>query len=149
MTTREQVAAKARSLLGTPFAHQGKTPGVALDCIGSVAVVALEFEDLAPAARAWLADPEFRGYTPQPNVRKLLKATHKYMDPISKAAAGLADVLLFKFFDEPMHFGIISAVKPRRLVVHAYSMVGRVVENGIDDTWRARIVEAYRFKGLA
>ncbi len=143
------MAAYARTLKDTPFAHQGKTPGKMLDCIGVVTVSALHFEDLAPPARAWLADPEFRGYTPTPNVRKLMKATHKYLNPIHVGAARLADILLFHFFGEPMHFGIISEVTPRRLVVHGYSIVGKVCENSIDAAWRARTVAAYSFKGLA
>lgn len=146
MTTRERIAARARSLIGIPFGHQGWSR-VFIDCIGVVVVVGLE--EGIPEAPAWLADQEFKGYSRLPNVQKLLKAGRKYLNPIEHAAAGLGDILLFSFFGEPMHFGIISQEQPRRLMVHAYALVGSVCENGIDQKWQRRIVGAYRYRGVA
>lgn len=46
---RADVVEAARRLLGTPFGHQGRIPGVSLDCAGVVVETALacgaEFED--------------------------------------------------------------------------------------------------------
>jgi hypothetical protein len=33
-------------------------------------------------------------------------------------------------------------------IVHAYASVRKVVENRVDDKWRARIVGAYRYRGV-
>jgi cell wall-associated NlpC family hydrolase len=41
MTTDDIIAA-ARRAVGTPFRHQGRTPGVALDCAGLALYVAAE-----------------------------------------------------------------------------------------------------------
>jgi len=36
----DEILAAARACLGTPFLHQGRIPGVALDCAGLVVAVA-------------------------------------------------------------------------------------------------------------
>lgn len=143
---REQIVSLARSWLGTTWQHQACLKGVACDCIGLVVGVAKELG--LPEALAWLSDAEFRGYSPLPNVDKLQRACAKYLERIPVNAMELGDIPLMTFAKEPMHFGIISQVYPRWLMVHAYATIGYVVENGIDAKWQRRIVGAYRYRGL-
>ncbi len=147
MIARQSIAAEAWTWRGTPFAHQHYLKGYACDCIGLVVGVALALK--MPEAKAWLADREFRGYTPEPNVEKLRKAAAKYLDPIEPADSTLGDILLFSFRGDPMHFGIIAKIEPRKIIVHAYSLAGRVVDNGLEDRWQKRIVGAYAYRGIA
>lgn len=39
MIDRDAIVAEARSMIGTPWHHQGRLPGVGLDCIGLVVCV--------------------------------------------------------------------------------------------------------------
>lgn len=144
--TRQDVAAEAWSWMGTPFQHQACLRHIACDCIGLVAGVGLALG--MAQAEAWLVDPEFRGYSRLPNVEKLKAGAGKYMDTIAIADAGVGDILLMSFFEQPMHFAIICQTKPRPIMVHAYSIVGCVCANGIDDKWQRRTVGAYRYRGL-
>ncbi len=146
MTTREQIVAEARPWVGTPFQHAAYLKGIATDCIGLIVGVGLAVK--VAEARAWLADPEFRGYTPTPNVPKLRKAAARYLDPIKPWELRLGDIPLLSFFGEPMHFAIVSCESPR-MMIHGYSLVGKVCENGIDAKWTRRIVGAYRYRGVA
>jgi NlpC/P60 family putative phage cell wall peptidase len=145
--TGEQIAAEARAWLGTPFQHHACMRGVACDCIGLVAGVALALG--VAEAPLWLADAEFRGYTPTPNPEKLTRAVRKYLDPVSAGDVAQGDVLLFTFTGEPMHFAILAQATPRPMMVHGYQIAGRVIENGLDAKWRRRIVGAFRYRGVA
>lgn len=39
---REQIVASARSIIGTPYVHQGRVKGVGVDCVGTILIVAKE-----------------------------------------------------------------------------------------------------------
>lgn len=131
-----QIVAAARACLGTPFHHQGRQPGVGIDCAGLVIV----------AARAAGFDPvDLPGYGRRPHGGALESAIaiQPGLDaaPIDDLADG--DVLLMRFKTEPQHLAIYAEGG----IIHAYESVGRVVEHRLDESWRARIVSAHRFVG--
>lgn len=146
---RAQIVQEALSWVGTRYAHQASAKGVGCDCIGLIGGVglALGFE----FAGQWAADPSVKGYGPVPNPSMLLAGVAKYLDPITVPDAGLGDVLLLRFVQEPHHFAIISSIDPMR-VVHAYVAARKVCETPIDGywrqgvTWRSLIVSAWRYK---
>ena len=47
------------------------------------------------------------------------------------------------FEGEPQHVAIVSLPN----IIHSYERVGRVVEHGLTEFWRKRIVRIYRFLG--
>ena len=148
MTTRAEIVAEARTWIGTPWAHQASLRGVGTDCIGLVGGVAIACG--IPEGRRWAVDPACKGYGRMPDPAMLLRACDTYLDRIEIADAGLGDVLVFRPNEnvvEPQHFGIKSRIDPP-YVIHAYAQSRRVVENRIDDVWAARILRAYRFRGL-
>lgn len=151
MTTRADVVAEARTWIGTPWQHQAMCKGVGCDCIGYLAGVALAL-GLADA-RPQMRDPAFRGYGRDPNPAVLLRACAEYLDPVPVREADLGDVLLMRVPRGvyAQHFGIVSRMDngAPSYMLHATSAIPRrVVENRIDDAWRARIAAAYRFRGV-
>ncbi|MBK7357516.1 hypothetical protein [Propionivibrio sp.] len=55
------------------------------------------------------------------------------------------DILLIRFSGDPQHLAIFTG----ETIIHSYASVGAVCEHRMADVWAARIVCAYRFKGLA
>lgn len=144
MIARADIVSAARSLIGTPFRHQARLPGVGIDCLNVVGEVGLRVG--AIGCEAWPADVALTAYgrTPRPDI--LLRKCDEYLDRIEVAAAGLGDVLVMAFKVFPQHFAIVSRVAPV-YVIHAYPTVGKVVENGVAVAG-AKVIRAYRFRGV-
>jgi len=138
--SREAIVEEARRWIGTPFVHQGRVRGLAVDCIGLVIETGR-----ACGVTAAMGDPawDFREYGPMPNAGRLLSVTESLLSrvPVPEAAPG--DVLLFRLAGDPQHFGIFAG----ETVIHAYQRFG-CVEHRLADVWRARIMRAYRFPGV-
>lgn len=139
MAGRDDVVRVAREWTGTPFVHQGRVKGVGTDCIGLVIGVAWELG---------LTQYEFNAYSQQPDPRILLREVSEQLRPVTYADALPGDVLLFRWIREPSHFAILVDIGEQWKMVHAHRKVGRCVEHGLDDTWRRRLVGAYRLPGI-
>lgn len=133
--TRDQFVAEARTWLGTPYQHQGRLKGVAVDCIGLLVCV---------AQTLGLSEADMRDYGRRPDgrLRPLLEA-HLERVPVLEADA--ADVVLFSFAAVPVHVGILTA--PDHLI-HAYLPNRKVVESRLDDAMRSHIASAYHIPGI-
>lgn len=131
-----EIIAAARECVGTPFVHQGRIPGIALDCVGLGAVIA---EKLNQPLQQTLA------YGRLPN-NALLESWIERQTFITRVHGEMmpGDVLLLRFLREPQHMAVYTG----DTIIHAYQPMGRVVEHALDDKWRKRIVRAYRFKGV-
>lgn len=128
----ETMIAAARGCLGTPFHHQGRMPGVGLDCIGLV-VVALQAAGFVVRDRL--------DYAPRPDGGSLVRALEDHgAARVEEIEAG--DVLLFRYDHQPQHVAL--AIGEGRLI-HAFAPAGRVVETEIGAYWRRRLVGVYRF----
>lgn len=131
----DQIIAAARECLGTPFMHQGRILGRALDCAG-VAVHA--------AKRVGQDVEEPNGYSRLPN-NAMLEYWLDRQPFLEKAAVPQAgDILLMRFTGEPQHIAVFTGEN----IIHAYQGSGKVVEHVLDAKWRNRIVSAYRFRGI-
>jgi NlpC/P60 family putative phage cell wall peptidase len=148
VTTRAQIVAEARSWINTRWMHQASVKGIGTDCIGLIGGVGVRLR--IPEALQWAADQRCRNYGRNPDPQVLLAACDAYLDAIAVAAVDLGDVLLLRHEPDvqPRHFAIVSAVDPL-YIVHAYAQARKVCENRVDDKWRARIVSAYRFRGVS
>lgn len=134
--TAADILTAARACLNTPFVHQGRINGLALDCAGLIIHVAktlgLPYEDHA-------------GYARLPG-NGLLEAALDQQPGLSRVfdlQAG--DVILMKFGGDPQHLGICGGEN----IIHAYQPVGKVCEHTLTDAWRRRIVRIYRFNEVA
>lgn len=130
------IVSAARGMLGTPFVHQGRAPGVALDCAGL----------LVCAARACGIEIADRAaYSFQPNSIEFVEAMRDNCDPIQPADVEPGDVVTMAIPRE-QHLALVSHVNPLR-IIHAFSGLGRVVEHDIDVVWARRIRRYWRFRG--
>ena len=136
--TRSDFVLTAYLFIGTPFHHQGRLPGVGLDCAG-VVVCALN--------RCGYSVADMQGYGRIPSQGIFGAAVESQCDRIQQSEVRPGDLMMFAFRDEPQHIAIVSAVNPTMLI-HAYSDVGKVVENGLDATWQGRLRGCYSLRGI-
>lgn len=140
--TPENIVALARQTLGTPYQHQARTNGLALDCAGVPVYVGQQlgfvFDDFTQYGRL-----------PVPvEMRAALDAT---LNRVQKADMQLGDVVWIRFDDEPQHLAVLGDyVYGGFTLIHAHNGAGlnRVVEHRLDDEWTARIVAVWRFRGV-
>jgi NlpC/P60 family putative phage cell wall peptidase len=130
-----QIVAAARACLKTPFVHQARVRGVGLDCAGLVM-------ECANALGAHYID--YPGYPRQPfdGMLEKMLADQPCLKKISRTEMQPGDVLLMRIKTAPQHLGIYAG---DGFMVHAYSQVGRVVEQRIDADWQKKITAVYRF----
>ena len=134
--TAADIIAAARECLGTPFAHQGRINGLALDCAGLIIHVAKTLD---------LQHVDHSGYARLPGNGLLESALDNQpgLTRVSELQPG--DIFLMKFSGDPQHLGIYAG----DTIIHAYQPVGKVCEHGLTDAWRRRIVRVYRFNEVA
>ena len=132
----EQIIAAARACLGTPFVHQGRIPGQALDCAGLVMAV-------AQSIGADYQDQPGYGRTPANGLLQQALEMQPCLQRVAMADRQAGDVLLMRFATEPQHLAIDAGAT----VIHSYQQVGKVCEHGLTDVWLKRIVAVYRFRG--
>ena len=125
----------ARHCLGTPFHHQGRLPGVGLDCIGLI-VVALRATGMQVHDRS--------DYGRRPDGHSLVAALLK-QGAVKSTVIAAGDVLLFRYDGQPQHAAL--ATGPDTLI-HSFAPAGAVVETAIGLYWRRRLTGIYRFHAL-
>lgn len=145
--TRADIVAEARGWLGTPWRHQQRTRGVAVDCAGLVIGVA---RTLGLVARGWNVD----GYARVPDGRSLLEQCDAAMRRIALAAIAPGDVLVLAVESQPRHIAIAAPYVHGGLsIIHAQDSRNParacVVEHRLAPALRARVVAAYALPGIA
>lgn len=130
--------ASVRSTIGTPFQHQGRVPGVGLDCVGVIVFALTE--------NGYLVN-DVSGYSRIPGGALLEAAILVHCSKISLHDVAVGDIMLFHFGHEPQHTAVVSSLVPLT-IIHAYSDIRRVVENGFDALWKSRLVACYRINGI-
>lgn len=130
---REKIMAAARSALGSPFRHQGRSL-LGMDCAGLVvfcaAAAGLEFIDRTDYPRNPSNGQLMAALESQPCLIRI---------PVSDAC--VSDVLLIKFSGEPQHLAIHAG----KTMIHAWEKPGKVCEHVISEWRTGKIVAAYRF----
>lgn len=139
---QEQIVGLARETLGTPYQHQQRINGVAMDCAGVPVYV---------ARRLGMPVDDVLGYgrQPMPDEMRSVLAAHMVRVPTESIQAG--DVVWMRFRKEPQHLGIVGDYVFGGLsLIHAYNGagLGEVIEHRLDEAWRGRIVAAWRFPGV-
>jgi cell wall-associated NlpC family hydrolase len=130
----ESFVTAARTLLGVPFVHQGRSHH-GVDCVGLVVLAANSC-----------------GIDTSADITNYSRAPHGVLIPLLEAALvtvegepRLGDLLVFRFKHEPMHIGIWTG----STLIHTFATIGRVVEHGLDERWKALVVGAYRLREFA
>lgn len=135
--TSDDILAAARSCLQTPFVHQGRIPGMALDCAGLVIAV-------AQAIGAECVDQDGYSRSPSHGLLECALDEQPCLERIPAAERQPGDVLLIRFSGDPQHLAIHTGEN----IIHSYAAVGLVCEHRLSSDWAARIVCAYRFKDM-
>ena len=131
---RAAFVSAARGMIGTPFRHQGRLPGVGLDCAGLV-VCALR--------HVGIEVPDVAGYGRLPRHNLFLGQVEANCTRIPHADASAGDLLMFRWTSEPQHVAIYAGGGS---IVHAYQAARGVVEHDLDDIWRGRLMGTYWIK---
>lgn len=147
MATRSEVVAEARTWLKTRWQHQARVKGVGVDCLNLVVAVALKLQLTDQPNLRWEDFPEYQGYGRYPDGTLLLQGCDRFLNRIPMEQIQPADILVFQFTGTPQHFGIITQ-NPPLYMVHAYATARGVVEHGVDASWLAKVVQAFRFRNL-
>lgn len=136
----QDIVALARETFGTPYLHQGRVNGVALDCAGVPRYV---------GERLGYPIEVLARYGRQPVPAEMRDALDKHLIRVTKENMQLGDVVWMRFRDgEPQHLGILGDYRYGGFsLIHAYNGSGlkSVVEHGLDAQWLARIVAVWRF----
>jgi cell wall-associated NlpC family hydrolase len=98
---RADVIAEARTWLDTPYVHQGRTKGVAVDCAGLVIGVARELGVVAP-------DFDVNGYPREADGTTLMTVCDRFMTRVAKSDLLPGHVMVFAFDKAPAHVGIVG-----------------------------------------
>lgn len=140
---REAIAVTARGYLETPFKHQGRLPGIALDCVGELICTCRELLLVA-------ADFDFTGYPAVPDGRSFLGTCDRYMTRIKTTAARVGDAVVIVWARDPQHIAILGErmYEGRPLLTLIHAVAQGVVEQRLDERLRQKIVAAYRLPGV-
>ena len=136
--TPDDIIAAARACLGTPFRHQGRLPGVGLDCAG-VAVEVARALGCAPL------DVSGYGRTPAAGQLEAVLDAQPDLERVDREDRQPGDILLLRFTGEPQHLAILT---DEGTMIHSYEAVGTCCEHRLSAVWAARIVRVYRFRGV-
>lgn len=126
----------ARSYLGVPFRHQGRSRR-GLDCAG------LFVAAISDIGRTFF---NVAAYSREPLNSGLRTAVVTNLgDPIQKADMREGDVALMRFRGEPSHVGIITNYPLGGFaLLHTFAQMKKVVEHRIDEEWMRNIVGVWR-----
>ena len=135
--TADDVVVSARSAIGIPFRHQGRSV-TGLDCAGLIVWVAQELG---------IEHHDSAGYGRRPSgglLEAALDSQPGLARVTNKNDLQRGDVLLMRFSGDPQHLGVFAG----ETMIHAYSTVGQVCEHRFSGVWKARVVRVYRFTGI-
>lgn len=136
---RADVVAAARSLIGTPFHHQGRVPGVGIDCAGVLIVVARLLGIKPP-------DFDVNGYARTPDGLALRALCEEHMERVTELEPGDVALIRWKSDERPHHLGIVGDHPNGLSLIHAESRSqNKVIESRLEFGRYMRLVQAYRF----
>ena len=138
MVSSNDIISAARSLLNTPYQHQGRTPGKGLDCSGVVVLTAY---------LAGLSDKKW-GKTNYPKTANsfLQQGLEEHCVELEELTIG--GIALFKISAIPYHCGILTDYRGGLGILHAYQNANKVTEHGLIPWWKNKIVRVYGFPGV-
>ena len=122
---RARVVAEARTWIGTPYHHAADIKHVGVDCAMLLVRVFADLElmqtfDPRPYTKDWMLHRDEERY-----LNQLLARAHE----VDEAEAG--DIMLLRVGRCFAHGGIVSAIRPLRLV-HAFAKARRVIEEEVE-----------------
>jgi hypothetical protein len=138
MVSRQEIITYARSLLGTKFHHQGRLPGVGLDCVGVLVAIARKFE---------LTFHDLDGYSRRPDGETLLRELDLCLTRICPCDVKPGDILTF--WDGEKGKARHACLATDRGMLHSVIRSRKVVEHIMSEYWQTRLMVCYKFPGVS
>lgn len=149
--TSKQIVEQARTWVGTKYHHQGRLkkssagPG-GVDCIGLVIGVIDEL-GMQDGAGNKLSEHDEFNYSMHPEKGRLVGSIAKHLREVKPEQMREGDVLLFKFFNDPQHVGLLTCYPTGGVgLIHCTSSSGWVVEQPFSQGMLRMLTHVYRFK---
>lgn len=130
----QDIIDQARTYIGVPFRHQGRSRLAGIDCVGLVACVG---KDLG------IINHDYTAYSMLPNPEEMRYHLNIALRKVSIKEMEPGDVLYMRFSENPQHVAIYTE---KNTIIHSYLKRKQCVEHILDDVWKKRIVEVYRFR---
>ena len=127
--------ARARSLIGVPWCHQGRDPRIGIDCVGLLVCALGVKEDAIPC------------YSREPQDGALDAALVHFLGPALGADScwRAGDVAVMAYGGPVRHCGLLADDPSGGLsLIHTDTRLGRVTEHPLDTKWQRRIRNVYR-----
>ncbi len=145
MPSREDVYIEARRWVDTPFHHQGRRRQQSCDCLGLIIGVARALGMACPP------DREIPEYGMLPHNHMAEAQVSKLTSPASMPIR-IGQIGMFWYRDRGhgQHFCIFGRQgKGRTTMIHSYFNIGKVVETGISEFWRKRLIRTFDYREIA
>lgn len=141
----DDVVARARLWIGTPYQHQASCLGAGTDCLGLLRGLWREMLGAEPeVAPAYTPD-----WSEPARSEDLLLAARRNLIAIDIETRSPGDVVVMRMAENAVakHVGVIAqSDSGHETLIHAYSGHG-VVESSLTPAWRRRIAAVFRFPG--
>jgi cell wall-associated NlpC family hydrolase len=152
MTVAMKIVCTAKAWVGTKYHHQGRLKKTdihlgGVDCFGLIMGIAKELGIVGIGGKP-LVQYDRIDYAMLPDGTRLKEFLDKHFLSVGKMRSG--DILLFSFFGNPQHLGIVSNViaDDRIEIIHCYSGSRLVVQHYLSPAWIRMISGVYRFRGI-
>jgi len=148
MPTRSDIYNEARRWVGTPYHHHGRAHSQSCDCIGLLIGVGRVLGLTVPPE---MALPDYSSL-PHDDLSERMAA--RFLVPskiktIDQALPGQIGLFSISQRGVGQHFAIFALHKGRKTMIHAYMRGRTVIEAGISDHWRSRLISVYDYPGVA
>lgn len=138
LTLRRQVILRAESFIRTPFAHQGRCPGVGLDCIGvvdlSIRAVFPNFQS-APTNYEQISDGKW-----------IIQELERRCDRVEFRDILPADILGFAFVNGYLQHLALAWGAGR--MIHTWRGSRQCMKQDISRSWMNDLHSCWRVRGL-
>jgi hypothetical protein len=133
MPTRDEFIAQARTHIGTPFKHQGRLPGIALDCVGHLVLA------LSAIGVPVVDTKNYRRHADWPVFMAKLRDHGEFIGA-SREAVRPGCILALKDGKYQTHCAIAAFKNGEMTIIHAYEPYGKTVEERLTSAHNVKAV---------
>jgi len=145
MVTKREFYERAREYVDTPFRHQGRLPGRALDCVGVPSCAGKSFGfDIKDTTN-------YREYADWTTFVAKFK-DNGTMVGNSQDAAEPGHIVILRDGEARLvhqtHCAVVGEKNGERTLIHAYKPRGKVVEERFTPEWQKKVVAVFNLYGV-
>ncbi len=139
---RTAIIDAARSYIGAPWRHQGRSRESGIDCVGLPLLVGIELGYMDKGLTS-------ANYPRRPN-NTFIPLFREYLDTVIPADQQAGDILVFAESGHPCHCGFLSRTVHGLTVIHAHAYDRKVLEEPLETAtvYLGKPVFRFKFKGL-